>query len=62
MEGVGVAFAAEERLIWRACSRTLDFASTMDELTITEVERQRTKGFFWLAGTRIRLERAIVTR
>jgi len=62
-EGVGVAFATEERLIWRACSRTLDFASTMDELAIAEVERQRTKkavGFFWLAGTRIRVERAIV--
>jgi len=62
-DGIGVAFATEERLIWRACSRTLDFASTMDELAIVEVERQRTRkvvGFFWLAGTRIRAERAIV--
>jgi len=48
-EGAGEAFATEERLIWRACSRTLDFASTMDEPAIAVVERWRTKkvaGFF----------------
>lgn len=60
MGGAGVAFATVVRLIWRACSRTLVLASTMDEV----VERQRTKavaGFFWDDGTRnLAAGRAIV--
>lgn len=55
--GAGVALVMVERLIWRACSRTRSFASTMEEAAMAVVERQRTKevaGFFWLAWTRIR--------
>lgn len=51
-----MALAAVVRLIWRACSRTLDFASTIEAPVMAVVERQRTKAavFFWFACTRIR--------
>jgi len=53
-----VASRAEERLMFLACSRTLDLASSMDELELAAaVERQRTRvmpdGFLETVGTRI---------
>lgn len=39
---VVVAFRADDLLIFRACSRTLDLASSMDEPELATVERART--------------------
>lgn len=41
--GAGEALETVERLMLRACSRTLDLASMMEGLTVAAEERQRTK-------------------
>lgn len=55
---VAVASRAVERLIFRACSLTLDLASSMEELALAAVDRWRTKvdmaeAAFVLVGARI---------
>ena len=54
--GAGVALAAVERLILRACSCTLDFASTMEDgLVDARVDLHRARLTFGVAGTRMDL-------
>lgn len=42
-EPVGIASRAVERLIFRACSLTLDLASSIEELVLAAVDRWRTR-------------------
>lgn len=43
MAGAAVAFETVERLIFLACSRTLDFASTIDDDDPAALDTHRTK-------------------
>lgn len=56
-DAVAVASRAVERLMFLACSLTLDLASSIDVLELAAVDRARTRataeGLFELAGTRI---------
>ena len=52
--GAGVAFVTVVRLICRACSLTLDFASTIEDVAVgTTVDLQRLMVDFGAIGTRI---------
>jgi hypothetical protein len=53
--GAGVAFDTVERLILRACSCTLDLASSI-ELPLDRVDLHRAMVAFGAAGTRMDLE------